>query len=291
MKIGISGASGHLGRTVIERLKELTGNHTVVGISRSPESGAQADEVRFGDYNVPDQLPAAYGGLDRLLIIPTLDTEFGARARQLVAAIDAAQAAGVGHVVLISDVGTHEEPEPRVGAASWTAEQRLIRSMATWTILRANYFMESYAQEALLWLATGRLLEFNEHRVGFVSRDDVAAAAAGILVGEGHSGAIYNATGSEALSVARRAALISRIGGRPVEVVHASEEELRKELRTSGFPPDYLDIVLDTKRKAAESGFDMVTGDVERLSGRPPLSLEQVLENYIATGGVRGGIE
>lgn len=286
MKIGISGASGHLGRAVIERLKELTGNHTVVGISRSPESVVYADEVRFGDYNVPDQLPAAYRGLDRLLIIPTLDTEYGARARQLVAAIDAAQAAGVGHVVLISDVGTREEAEPCVGAASWTAEQRLIKSMATWTILRANYFMESYAQEALLWLATGRLLEFNEHRVGFVSRDDVAAAAAGILVGEGHSGAIYNATGSEALSVDRRAALISRIGGRPVEVVHTSQVELRKQLQIAGFPADYLDIVLDTKRKAAESGFDMVTGDVERLSGRPPLSLEQVLENYIATGGV-----
>ena len=286
MKIGISGASGHLGRTVIERLKELTGGHTVVGISRSPETVVHADEARFGDYNAPDQLPAAYGGLDRLLLIPTLDTEYGARARQLVAAIDAAQAAGVGHIVLISDVGTREEPEPCVGAASWAAEQRLIKSKATWTILRANYFMESYAQEALLWLAAGRLLEFNDHRVGFVSRDDVAAAAAGILVGEGHSGAIYNATGSEALSVASRAALISRISGRPVEVVHASEEQLRKELQIAGFPADYLDIVLDTKRKAAGSGFDMVTGDVERLSGRPPIPLEQVLENYIATGGI-----
>ena len=283
MRIGVSGANGHLGKAVLKRLKELPGDHRVAGISRSPQSVQCADEGRYGDYDAPETLQEAYAGLDRLLIIPTLDLAHGARARQMIAAIDAALIAGVGHVVLISDAGTREQPEPLVWAASWKGEQHLIKSATSWTILRANYFMESFALEALLWQAIGRLAELSENRIGFVSRDDVAAAAAGILLGKGHSGAIYNATGAELFSVADRAALISRIANKPIEIVQTSVEELRDDLRDAGYPEDYVEFCLDIKRITSESGFDIVTGDVERLSGRRPVSLNDVLTNYIVT--------
>ena len=282
MKIGISGANGQLGKAALSRLKSLPGDHNLVGISRAPQSAEYVDEARFGDYDRPESLSAAYAGLDRLLIIPSLDVEYGARARQLVAAIDAALTANVGHIVLISDVGTCEEPEPRVGAASWAGEQHLIKSAPNWTILRANYFMESYAQEVLLWQNVGRLAELGESRVGFVSRNDVAEAAAGILAQGGHKGAIYNATGPEALSAADLAALITSVTGTPIELVQTSLDGLRQELRLAGFPEDYFDIVLDTKRKTAEAGFDIVTGDVKRLTGHPPASLKDVLTQYMA---------
>lgn len=282
MKIGVSGAGGNLGRAVLERLRELPGDHEVAGISRSPHTIEYADEARFGDYDAPDTLPEAYAGLDRLLIIPTFDLEYGARARQLIAAIDAARLADVGHIVLISDVGTRDEPEPRIGAASWAGEQHLIKSATSWTILRSNYYMESYALEVMRWETVGRLAELTENRVGFVSRDDVAAAAAGILVGNGHCGAIYSATGSESFSVADRAALASKITGKPVEVVQTSYAGIRQELEIAGFPEAYLGVVLDIKRKTSEAGYDIVTGDVERLSGRRPKSLSDVLTHYIA---------
>lgn len=281
MKIGISGASGHLGRAVLKRLADLPGDHHVIGISRSPDGVRQAHEARFGDYDAPDRLREAYAGLDRLLIIPTIDIAHGARARQLVRAIDAAVAAGVGHIVLISDVGTRDEPEPCVGAASWVGEQHLIRSAPCWTILRANYFMESYAEEVLLWQAVGHIAELGEGRTGFVSRDDVADAAAGILVGEGHRGAIYNATGPETLSPAQSAALIASVTGKPMTVVETPVEGLRQHLREAGFPEPYFGIVTDTKRKAATGGFDIVTGDVERLSGHTPIPLCDVLTRYV----------
>jgi NAD(P)H dehydrogenase (quinone) len=131
----------------------------------------------------------------------------------------------------------------------------------------------------LLWQAVGRLAELGENRIGFVSRDDVAAAAAEILVGAGHSGAIYNATGPEALSVADRVALISRVTDTPIEGIKTSLAGLRQELQAAGFPEDFLDLVVDIKRKTAESGFDIVTGDVEQLTGRRPTSLDEVLTN------------
>ena len=277
MKIGVSGASGQLGQAVLRYLRARPEPHQVVGISRSAHSVTCADEVRTGDYNAPNDLEIAYDGLDRLLIIPTLDVRHGARARQLVAAIDAAGAAGVGHIVLISDVGTREEAEPNVGAASWVAEQHLIKSAPCWTILRANYFMESFAHEALLWLTIGRLVELGENWVGFVSRDDVAAAAAGILAGEGHVGAIYNATGPERLTTVARASLISEISGRPITVVETSREDLHRQFHLAGFPQEYFGIAEDTKIKTFAGGFDILTGDVARLAGRATVSLEQVL--------------
>ena len=279
VRIGVSGASGHLGQVVLQRLRELPGDHTVAGISRSPHTVQHADESRFGDYDHPETLQAAYFGLDRLLIIPTLDVRYGARARQLVDAINAALRADVGHIVLISDVGTRDESEPSFGAGSWAGEQCLIKFAKSWTILRCNYFMESFAREVLLWQAVGRLAELGENRIGFVSRDDVAAAAAEILVGAGHSGAIYNATGPEALSVADRVALISRVTDTPIESIKTSLTGLRQELQAAGFPEDFLDLVVDIKRKTAESGFDIVTGDVEQLTGRRPTSLDEVLTN------------
>ncbi|WP_167302340.1 NAD(P)H-binding protein [Sphingobium vermicomposti] len=281
MKIGISGAGGHLGTAVLKRLRELSGEHEVVGISRSPQSVQYADEARFGDYDAQGSLREAYLGLDRLLIIPTLDLRYGARARQLVHAVDAALSAGVGHIILISDIGTREEPEPHIGAASWVGEQRLIKSAPRWTILRANYFMESFAREVALSTVTGRMAELGDGRVAFVSRDDVAAAAAAILVGTGHSGAIYNATGTEALSIADRAHLIEQVAGKPINVIQTSMEELRQELELAQIPEEYLALALEIKRKTSEGVYDLVTGDVERLSGRRPISLGDVLKNYL----------
>ena len=281
MKIGISGANGQLGKAVLKRLSELPGGHEVVGISRSPHNLYYADVARFGDYDHQDSLREAYSGLDRLLIIPTLDLKYGARARQLVHAIDAALSAGVGHIVLISDAGTREDPEPHIGAASWVGEQHLIKSAPCWTILRANYFMESFAQEVVLSTVAGQMAELGEGRVGFVSRDDVAAAAAGILVGTGHSGAIYNATGSEALSLADRAQLIEKVGGQRIDIVQISLEELSIELQLAKYPEDYRGLVVDIKRKTSEGGYDIVTGDVERLSGQPPVALGDVLKSYL----------
>ena len=73
MKIGVSGASGHLGRAVVSELLQRPGGHEVVAITRTPETVSLTVRGRFGDYNQPESLAEGYSGLDRLLIIPTLE--------------------------------------------------------------------------------------------------------------------------------------------------------------------------------------------------------------------------
>ena len=219
MKIGVNGASGQLGRQVIAELRARGSEHDVVAISRTPASLDRAVEGRFGDYHKPDSLAVAYAGLDRLLLIPTTDLEPGHRIAQFVAAIDSAVAAGVKHIVLASAAGTKKAEEPSMGAAYWRGEQKLISRASAWTILRMGYFAEALAIEALGSLDRGGLTGLGENRVGFVSRDDVAAAAAGILLGD----------------------------------------------------------VIAIQTRFVAGAFDLVTGDVEQLSDRPPKRLREVL--------------
>jgi len=275
MRIGVSGASGHLGRAVVSELLRRSGGHDVVAITRTPETVSGAARGRFGDYNRPESLAEAYAGLDRLLIIPTLEP--GKRAVQNVAAIDAAVRASVKHIVFMSTAGTRQEEEPALSASYWRGEQRLITTAPTWTILRMNFYAESFVQQAQASLGQGVLTGLAENRVAFVARDDVAAAAAGILIGYGHSGAIYNATGPERLSGAERAALIGEVTGRQVAFLTLPEEQLRAGLTHAGLPAEVVTIVISIQASFARGAFDIVSGDVERLGGRPPKRLRDVL--------------
>src|SRR5439155_24912667 len=115
--------------------------------------------------------------------------------------------------------------------------QHLIAKAPAGTILGMNFYAESFVQLAKAALKQGVLTGLAENRAAFVARGDVAAAAAGILIGDGHAGAIYSATGPEALSGAERAALIAEITGRPLAFLAITEEQLRAGLTQAGLPP------------------------------------------------------
>jgi NAD(P)H dehydrogenase (quinone) len=277
MKIGVSGASGHLGRAVVAELLQRASGHAVVAITRTPDTVSAPAQGRFGDYNRPESLAEAYAGLDRLLIITTVDPEPGRRGTQIVSAIDAAVKAGVKHIVLMSAVGTRQEEEPARGASYWRGEQHLIAAAPAWTILRMNFYAEAFVPMAQASLGQGVLTGLAENRAAFVGRDDVATAAAGILIGDGHTGAIYNATGPARLSGAERAKLITEITGRPVAFRIITEAQLRAGLTQAGLPAAAVDTVVSIQASFAAGAFDIVTGDVERLGGRPPEPLRDVL--------------
>lgn len=277
MKIGVSGASGHLGNAVVSELLQRGGGHEIVAITRTPEKVSAPTQGRFGDYDRPESLKEAYAGLDRLLIITTVAPEPGKRGAQNVAAIDAAVRAGVKHIVFMSSVGTRQEEEPARGACYWRGEQHLIATAPSWTILRMNFYAEAFVQLAQAALRQGALAGLAENRAAFVARDDVAAAAAGILVGDGHAGAIYNATGPERLSGAERAAVISESAGQPVAFRIITEDELRAGLTRAGLPVGAINIVTGIQASFAAGAFDILTGDVERLGGRSPKPLRDVL--------------
>src|SRR5258705_817396 len=141
MKIGVSGASGHLGGSTVAALLQRPGGHEVVAISRTPETITMPAQGRFGDYNQPESLADAYADLDRLLIIPTLEPV--KRAAQNVAAIDAAVRAGVKHIAFMSTAGARQEEEPALSASYWRGGQSLITTAPARSILRIKFYHDS----------------------------------------------------------------------------------------------------------------------------------------------------
>lgn len=117
---------------------------------------------RFEDYDQSETLIEAYRGIDRLLLVPSADMPPGIRGGQFKVVIDAAVAAGVEHVVLVSAAGTHQAIEPSMFAAYWQGEQHLIKAAPQWTILRMNYYSESFAQFAPKALGSGVLTGLGE---------------------------------------------------------------------------------------------------------------------------------
>lgn len=277
MKIGVSGASGKLGQAIVAELAARAQGDEIVAISRTPDGVASGVEGRRGDYDDAGLLASAYSGLDRIVLIPSADMQPGARSKQFVTAIDTAVAAGIKHIVLISAMGTRKQAEPHIIAPYWVAEQHLMRTAPAWTIVRMNYYAESFADDARMAAESGALIGLGENRVAYVSRDDLAAAAAGVLLGEGHDGAIYSATGPKSLGGAERAALAAQFTGRPVNFLVVSEDQLRASLDQVGIPGDLANAIVSIQSDYAAGQYDIMTGDVERLSGRPPRSLESVL--------------
>lgn len=275
MKIGVSGASGKLGKAVVSELLARGGD--VVGISRSPEKIEGEFEKRSGDYDQPEGLVEAYKGLDRLLLIPSSDMRPGARGVQLKAAIEAAVQAGVGHIYLMSAAGTREAEVPALGESYWTGEQTLIKSGTRWTILRMNYYSESMVEEIMMSKDKGALVGLGDERVAYISRDDMAGAVAGALVGEGNAGAIYNLTGPAVITGTERAEIVSDVLGTPFSFVTIKEDQLKGGMAQAGLPDIVVAAVLDIKKTFVEGYFDVLTTDVERLSGKAPRSFRDVL--------------
>jgi NAD(P)H dehydrogenase (quinone) len=278
MKIGISGASGHLGAATVAELKSRAPGAQLVGISRSPDKvSALGVEARFGDFDQPESLTKAFSGLDRLLIIPSSDMRPGVRATQGRDAIQRAADAGVEHVVFTSSLGTRWAEVPHLWQSYFVPEQALMRLAKRWTILRMAYYQESFIDEVRMSLPRGVHAATSNTPVNFVSRDDVAAAAAGILASEGHHGAIYQATGPAALDGATRASLVAKVTGKTFGFAAVSVDQYRQGLAAAGLPPFVVDAVLGIQDMWTTGGFDVTTGDVEKLAGRAPRAIEDAL--------------
>ncbi|WP_231868502.1 NAD(P)H-binding protein [Gluconobacter japonicus] len=273
----MSGASGQLGSAVVQALAETVAAENLVAISRTPKTDLSY-AGRLGDYDQSETLVAAYQGLDRLLLIPGADLRPGIRSRQMLAAVDAAAQAEVGHVFLLSATGTQREGESAVGAAYWHSEQALIKSaIPAWTILRMSYFSETLVEEVRMSLTAGGLAMLEDSRVSFVSRGDVAKAAAAALTSEGHEGAIYQLTGPETLRGKAVCRLVAQHIQRPFALNVMRAEVLRTGLLKTGLPEVVADAVVSMKARQARGAYDIVSGDIVRLTGGTPCSLAEIL--------------
>jgi len=279
----VTGASGQLGRRTAELVLGVQGE--VLLVTRTPDAvadlGARGAEIRFGDFEEPDSLLDAFAAADRMLLISASDLE--RRVEQHRAAIRAAAAVGVRHVLYTSALSP-EPPNPAAVAPShYATERALEESGLGWTILRNSLYAEYQVPEAASALASGGLVHNRgDGRVAYVSREDCAAAAAAVLLAAGHEGRVYDVTGPEAFDAAALAALYGEIGGRPVEPVALDDERFVAGLAGGAAgDDDHLrygaELVASFGRAVRAGYFASCTDAVARLTGRLPRTLRDVL--------------
>jgi len=277
MQVGVSGASGQFGKAIVQDLIASHAGHGVVGITRNTENIQTPAEGRFGDYDQPASLAAAYQGLDAVVLIPSDNIEPGSRAKQFVTAIDAAVEAGVKHIVLVSVAGTKDLAAPSMYVEFRGAEQHLMRAAASWTILRMNLYAEVVVQEAQMLMASGALIGLGEESVGYVAREDLAAATAAVLVSGSHAGAIYDITGPERVTGAEKAAIVAKVTGKPLGFAVLTEDQFRGGMAQAGLPGRVVDLVVQIKKGQSGHAYDIVTGHFELITGRKPRPLRDVI--------------
>jgi len=277
----VTGASGHLGRQVIEALLAAKAGK-VIGTTRDPaklaDLAAKGAEIRHADFDKPETLAAAFAGADRLLLIST--DAVGADGKRIArqrAAVKAAVAAGVKHIVYLSAPAPYPTPEPSlIGDHYWT-EQAIAASGVDFTFLRDHLYSDLLVYSLPHAIETGTL--YTATGTGgrsYVTREDCARTAAAVLAtATGKS--VLDVTGPAPLTQDEIAALASEISGKPVKHVAVPAEGLRQGLTAAGLPAGLVEGLVAFDVAAAEGFHAITTSVVKDWTGREPQSIRDFL--------------
>lgn len=266
-RIIISGAAGHLGQLTVQALlaRGVPASHLIL-VTRTPEALARyasmGASVRYGDFTKPDSLKKAFAGGRRMLLI---SIGFSAVPRPVAHknAIDAAVADGVKHIAYTSFIGLSRGDHSGLGADHYRTEQILEKSGVGWTMLRNSIYMEELIPQTEKMIAAGRAaVPAHEDGIGYVTREDCAAAAAAVLSTPGHDYKVYDITGPQLIGTREVAAAASAVTGKPIQIVAATAPVGRRAL---GGP-----------------ALSVTSNAVAELTGRPATSLREFLESHRA---------
>lgn len=280
MTVLVTGASGQLGRLVVDALLDrgVSASDIRAGARRPAELAAFAErgvQTVALDYDDPASVADAVAGAERVLLIS--GSEVGRRVPQHQTVIDAAAAAGVAHLVYTS--APHADTSALVLAPEHKAtESAIAASGIPATILRNNWYTENYLGTLEQARATGVVASSTgAGRVASASRRDFAEAAAVVLTSEGHAGAVYELGGDVAWDFAELAAAIGEVLGREVAYVAQTPEEQAAALTDAGLDAGTVGFLVALDGNIRDGLLGEVTGELSRLIGRPTTPLVEGL--------------
>ncbi|WP_425147782.1 NAD(P)H-binding protein [Deinococcus sp.] len=277
----VTGASGQLGRAVVERLLERV-PAAGIGVSvRDPGKSSDLAErgvrVRQGDFGDAASLRHAFEGAAQVLIVSSNSAGDGA-VRQHQTAVEAARDAGARRILYTSHTGA--------GATSAFAPMRdhaatealLAASGVAFTSLRNGFYAASGLGLMGRAHETGELAAPADGPVSWTAHADLAEATALILADEGRFDGITPAlTASEALDLADLAALAAQLSGRSIERVILTDDEYRTRMAARGTPAAQVELFLGLFAASRQRDFAAIDGALASLLGRPPVTMREVL--------------
>ncbi len=279
--IAITGATGQLGRLVIDSLLKQVPAAEIVAAVRSPEKAkdlvAKGIQVREADYSKPATLDAAFQGVDKLLLISS--SEVGQRAAQHQAVIDAAKRAGVKLIAYTSIL--HADTSPLGLAAEHRETETAIKASGLpFVFLRNGWYTENYTMSAPTAVQHGAVLgSAKDGRISSAARADYADAAAAVLASkDSQAGKVYELAGDTSYTLTDLAAAIAKASGKPVVYKDMPEADYSGVLVSVGLPKWLGDMLAESDVGASKGGLFDDTKALSRLIGRPTTPLATVVE-------------
>lgn len=267
----VTGASGNFGRVAVEELLARGATSVVAGTrdpSKLQDLAAKGVEIRKLDFDDAATLPAALAGIERVLIIST--DAIGRRVAQQQAFVEAAKAAGVKHIVYTSAPAARPNADAGLNPEHFWTEVAIAASGLDFTILRNHMYAENIFMEAAQVIASGQLFGLiGDRGTSYVTRADTARTAAGALLSaEGKT--IEDVTGPAPITNVERAALLSQLTGKKIDVIALTPEQLQQGMVAAGLPEAFANVLVAFQRDAVTGFHGVVTDVVERYSGRKP---------------------
>ena len=278
----VTGASGQLGKRVVELLLERSGATRIIAATRKPEGLAalktRGVEVRAADFDDEASLGSAFRGVERALLISTDSLgEPGKRQRQHAAAVKALAAAGVQHVAytsIINPVGSLIT----ISVDHATTEVELEKSGLHHTVLRNNVYSDMTLGSLQRALASGKLVNASgAGKVGYVTREDCARIAAAVVSEPPAGNQKLDVTGPETISGADLAALASEISGKKLEHLSIPLDALIDGMVQHGLPRPLAEAYASFDAATAAGELDLKSDNVERFTSKKPQTLSDFL--------------
>jgi uncharacterized protein YbjT (DUF2867 family) len=268
----VTGATGTVGREVVAQL--VAAGKSVRALTRDP-SKAKFDskvEVVAGDLGKPETLPAALKGVEKVFSLAS-GPELSAQETNLA---KAAKQAGVKHIVKLSVFGAGGGMKNAITEWHEVSEKAVQDSGVAWTFVRPGMFMSN----ALHWLGTiksmGKIMQpYGDGKIAPIHPRDIAAVAVTALTTPGHEGQAYPITGTEALSMAEVAKILSEEVGKPITYVAIPDEVARDGMAKFGMPQMMIDSLTQMAASVRSGQGGQVSPTLERVLGRKGTSFRE----------------
>lgn len=284
MKIGITGATGQLGRLVVSKLKSKVSPDNLVALVRSVEKAADLGiDAREADYEKPETLDKALKDIDTLLLISA--SEIGKRNRQHGNVIAAAKAAGVKWIVYTSLL--HADRSSLDLATEHVAtEEALKKSGIPYTVLRNGWYTENYTGSIPGAIAGGALLgSAGKGKISSATRGDYAEAAVAVLTTPGHQGKVYELAGDNAWTMSDLAAEVSRQSGKDIPYKNMEAGEYADVLKSVGLPEGLAKTIAGWDVAASNDALFNDDRQLHELIGRPSTPIAVTVAEVVEKEG------
>ena len=281
--IAITGASGQLGRLVIDELLTTTPASEITALVRTPESISDLAErgitVSQADYNEPGTLIEALKGIKKLLLISS--SEVGQRAQQHQNVINAAKENGIGLIAYTSIL--HADTSPLGLAEEHRATEAILsESGIPFALLRNGWYSENYTAGIPAALQVGTLYGCaGDGLIASAARADYAAAAAKVITMDNQGGKIYELSGDKAYTLAELAAEISQQTGKEIGYVNLPEADYASALEQAGLPALLAHMLADSNTGASQGGLYDNSQTLSGLISRPTTPIAESVREAV----------